>query len=63
MMVAGVILFLKSFYLNDYHSVGCLLNVLQRKGLDGKSFFVNEVSFENVAKDIGFIHVFENGEK
>ena len=26
-------------------------------------FFVGEVSFENVAKVIGFIHVFENGEK
>jgi hypothetical protein len=26
-------------------------------------FFVSEVSFENVAKVIGFIHAFENGEK
>ena len=26
-------------------------------------FFVSEVSFENVAKVIGFIHVFANGEK
>ena len=26
-------------------------------------FFVNEISFENVAKAMGFIHVFENGEK
>jgi hypothetical protein len=25
--------------------------------------FVSEVSFENVAKVIGFIHVFANGEK
>ena len=27
------------------------------------SFFVSDVSFENVAKVIGFIHVFANGEK
>ena len=26
-------------------------------------FFVSEISFENVAKEMGFIHVFENGDK
>ena len=33
------------------------------KGLDENYFFVNEVSFGNVAKVMGLIHVFENGEK
>ena len=33
------------------------------KGLDENVFFVSEVSFENVAKVMGFTHAFENGEK
>ena len=33
------------------------------KGLDEQWFFVSGISFEDVARVIGFIHVFANGEE
>ena len=62
MMVGGLILCSKSFLV---WLIFIELNVywMWRKGFGWKSFFVNEVSFKNVAKVIGFIHAFENGEK
>ena len=50
------------FILNNFHRVECLLNVVQRVWMK-MLFFVSEVSFENVAKVMGFTHAFENGEK
>jgi hypothetical protein len=63
MIVTGVILCWKCFYLKD-----CFieLNVYWMccKGFRWKvNLFVTEVSFENVTRVMGFTYVFDNGEK
>ena len=46
--------------LSNFYWIECLLK--KNQGVRGKvNFFVNEVSFENVVKVMGFTYVFENG--